>query len=122
MENIEELEEFNDKYILNEGYLLHKVILNAINSMSRGIEAGDIRNGMISKNLEIDQALKISICSGLFEFEELKDFLKKQGFEEKKDLKDLDKVINDTKKANYILGFILKKAKNKRPHLIKGII
>jgi len=117
-DDIEEIEGLEDKHILNDAFFLHKTLDRALSSLANGINSGNFNNGMVCKNLEVDQALNIAIAIGIVNKEEYENFL----------LANIpaddgkDKLIYDTKKSNITLAYIIQCVKKARPMIIKGVI
>lgn len=121
MNDLEDFENIEDKYILSDAYFLHKTIERALAALSNGINSGKFEDGLVVKNLEVNQAVEMAKAVKLFDDKELKDYLAK--YEDNNNSNDkLDKLISDAKKSSYILGFILQKIHSKRPKMIKGVI
>jgi hypothetical protein len=114
----DDLEVMEDKYVLNVYFILNQVILKATQALSKGIESGKLQDGMTVKNLEVDQAVNIGLSIDLFTQKEFEEYMK--GFCFDSDIKD--PLIVETRKANYKLGFVMKKIQAKRPKLVKGVI
>ena len=73
---------------------------------------------MLLKALETEQIKQIAEAIGLIDEEEFKKYMEKIPALDK----DADGIINDAKRAAYVLAYILKETKKKRHKMVDAII
>jgi hypothetical protein len=115
----DDFEEFTDKYLLNDSYFLHKSIDRSLSIISKSVQTEQIQNGLMAKVLEVDQTIELAKAMGLVTTEEIQQ-IKDENNTNSND--DTEKLTNDAKLANRLLGFVLHRVKEKKPAIIKGII
>lgn len=110
---------YSDKDDVEE--LLTTVLNRGLRCLVKGVESGNIETGMIAKNLEVDQACIIAENLDYFTRDELNSYMNEFSIDSSGDTVK-DKLIDDTKRSNLKIGFIIQKLKAKKPEMIVGVI
>lgn len=105
-----EIEETKE-HLLSGTYFLHLIYLQSLKAPHTAIAAGNPKDGILSLQIAADQAMRVAIAVKKITKEEIDKELQK--FE--KTVKDNEDFAKQYKKANFILGYILKESYEKSP-------